>query len=115
MRKKRSQVKTDPELMRQLETTATEDELVQAVFTLRLPTKQLLVPRRVEEVTHEVLERVSQQMGIDAAEVNIFRNLGAFAISAPSSFIRELLSEPEIASAISNEKQQPAPFSKTGS
>lgn len=108
MNKKRAQVKTDPKLLRQLEITTTEDELVQAVFTLRLPTKQLLVPRRVEEVTYKVLERVSQQMGVDAAEVNIFRNLGAFAISAPSSFIRELLSEPEIASAISNEQNEHA-------
>jgi hypothetical protein len=105
MSKKRTRVKTDPELIRQLDQTASNEDMVEAVFTLRLSTKQLLAPTRVEEVTNKVLDRVSQQIGIDAKEVNIFRNLGAFVISAPPSFIRELLSEPEIASAIAN--QQP--------
>jgi hypothetical protein len=102
---KRKGVKTDPELIRQLDQTASSEDLVEAVFTLRLSNKQLLAPMRVEEVTQKVLDRVSQQVGIDAKEVNIFRNIGAFVISAPPSFIRELLSEPEIASAIAN--QQP--------
>lgn len=115
MNKKRAPVKTDPELLRQIETKTSNDELVQAVFTLRLPSKQLLVPKRVEEVTHKVLDRVSQQMGVDAAEVNIFRNLGAFAISAPSSFIRELLLEPEIASAIANQQHEQIRMSKGNS
>lgn len=105
MSKRRPRVKTDPELMRQLDQTASNEDMVEAVFTLRLSTKQLLAPTRVEEVTQKVLDRVSQNVGIDAKEVNIFRNLGAFIISAPPSFIRELLSEPEIASAIAN--QQP--------
>lgn len=102
MRKRHARVKTDPELIKQLNQTGSNEDLVEAVFTLRLSTKQLLAPMRVEEVTQQVLDRVSQQVGIDAKEVNIFRNIGAFVISAPPSFIRELLSEPEIASAVAN-------------
>ncbi len=104
MKKKNNAVKTDPELLRQLETAAAGQELIQAVFTLRLPTQRAVAPERVEKLTNEVLERVAIDVG-PAEKVNIFRNLGAFSIAARSPVIRALLKEPEIASAVAN--QQP--------
>ena len=105
MRKKQTRVKTDPELRRQLKAENSDQQLVQAVFTLRTSTLKTTTPTHVEELTHEVLDRVADEIGVEAKEINIFRNLGAFAVSAPSTFIRALLTEPEIASATAN--QQP--------
>lgn len=106
MRTKRTRVKTDPELKRQLKAENSDQELVQAVFTLRLSARKTATPTHVEEMTHEVLERVAGEIGIKAKEINIFRNLGAFAVSAPPNFIRALLTEPEIATATANQQQE---------
>lgn len=106
MSKKRTRVKTDPELLRQLETKSANQELVQAVFTLRLSTRKTVNPTNVEALTNEVLDRVADEIGVEAEEINIFRNLGAFAVSAPPTFIRALLTEPEIATATANEQPE---------
>lgn len=107
MNKKRIGAKTDPELLRELDAKSASQELVQAVFSLRLPMSKLTAPRAVEEVTNEVLDRVARNVGTPASEVNVFRNIGAFAISARPAFIRALLAEPEIASAMANRPSQP--------
>ena len=106
MSKKQTRVKTDPELRRQLKAENSDQEMVQAVFTLRTSTLKAATPTNVEEVTHEVLNRVADEVGVEAEEINIFRNLGAFAVSAPPDFIRALLTEPEIASATANRQQE---------
>ena len=106
MSKKQTRVKTDPELRRQLKAENSDMEMVQAVFTLRPSTLKAATPTKVEEVTQEVLDRVADEIGVKAEEINIFRNLGAFAVSAPPDFIRALLTEPEIASATANRQQE---------
>jgi hypothetical protein len=106
MSKKRSRVRTDPELKRQLNAGESNQDLVQAVFTLRLSTRQTEAPTHVEELTQKVLDRVADEVGVEAKEINIFRNLGAFALSAPPDFIRALLTEPEIATATANQQQE---------
>lgn len=107
MNKKRVGTKTDPELLRELEAKSASQELVQAVFSLRLPMRKLTTPQTVERVTNEVLDRVTRNVGTPAKEVNVFRNIGAFAVSARPAFIRALLAEPEIASAMANRPSQP--------
>ena len=106
MSKKRSRVRTDPELKRQLKAGKSNQNLVQAVFTLRLSTRQTDIPTHVEELTQKVLDRVADEVGVKAQEINIFRHLGAFALSAPPPFIRALLTEPEIATATANQQQE---------
>ena len=106
MSKKRSRVRTDPELKRQLKAENSDEELVQAVFTLRLPSRRAVKPKNVEELTQQVLDRVADEVGVQAEEINIFRNLGAFALSAPPNFIRALLTEPEIATATANQQTE---------
>jgi len=106
MSTKRTQAKTDPELKRQLKAGKSKEDLVQAVFTLHLSTRQTDEPTHVEEMTQKVLDRVADEVGIEAKEINIFRNLGAFAVSASPDFIRALLSEPEIATATANQQQE---------
>jgi len=106
MSKKRSRVRTDPELKRQLKVENSDQEMVQAVFTLRLPSRRTVKPTHVEELTYEVLDRVADEVGVEAEEINIFQNLGAFALSAPPDFIRALLTKPEIATATANQQQE---------
>ena len=104
MRNRRA--KADPELMRQLDAVAARDESVEAVFTLRPDDSSRAAsgPERTEEVASRVLARVKERVGLDADEVNIFRNFGSFAVSAPARFVRELLTQPEIASAMANRR-----------
>lgn len=101
--------KVDPQLLQQLNTVGASRSMVQAVFQLRLPPARLLSPEAVEGTVQTVLSRVKQEVGEEAHEVNIFRNLGAFVVSAHAPFIRALMKEPEIASATANvqhERQQ---------
>lgn len=105
--KENKQVKTDPELLKQINTVAAEEKPVEAVFMLR-PDKAAQIaasPERTEELTHKILERVEKRVGATPKQVNIFRNLGTFAISAGPGFLRELLTQPEIASAMANRQQ----------
>jgi hypothetical protein len=100
--------KIDPELIRQLEeTAANEQHTVEAVIRLKPDDASQIVPtpERTEALTKELLERVKKQVGKPALRYNVFKNLGSFVVSAPSSFIRELISQPEVAAAVAN--QQP--------
>lgn len=107
MRKKTSTTRTDPELVRQLKAAAADERSVEAVFRLHPddPSDVAPSPERTEELTHEVLQRVKDRTGGCEERLNVFRHMGAFAVSADPAFIAELLSEPEIAAAVAN--QQP--------
>jgi len=106
MRKKQIHAKTDPELLRQLEDGAASQSLIQAVFTLRSSEQKAVSPEQVEKLTQKVLDRVARIVGTPASEVNIFRNLGAFVVSAQAPFIRALLTDPDIASAMANRQSK---------
>ena len=97
-----TRAKADPELLKQLRASARAEKPVEAVFTLRLPKGLGSGPRRVDQLARKILDRVAGSAGAGAFEVNVFANLGAFAISAPPQFVRALLKEPEISSAVAN-------------
>ncbi len=114
-------MKTDPELLRQLDALAASQEPVQAVFYLRPAgaLEKTLPPEQVEETTRAILERVEKRVGATAQDVNVFRNLSSFVVSAGAAFVRELLKQPEIASAMANrqpaaEPTEPSPRAATG-
>lgn len=98
---KRQRSKVDPELVRQLDRAAQAVDPVQAVFTLRTSGRPL-PPDRVTSIVHQLVERASAATGQPKVDLNVFSNLGAFAISAPPDVIRTLLAEPEIATATAN-------------
>jgi hypothetical protein len=103
----RKQVKVDPALLERINSVAADDEPIEAIFMLR-PDDQAQIavpPERTEALAQEVLQRVKARVGSDANRVNVFRNLGTFTISAKPAFIRELLAQPEIASALANRQQ----------
>jgi hypothetical protein len=101
------QVKVDPELVKQINNVAADDESVEAIFMLRPddPKQIAAPPERTEELTKQILQRVEAQVGSGPNRVNIFRNLGTFTVSAKPAFLRELLTQPGLASAMANKQQ----------
>ncbi len=104
MSKKTAKVKTDPELLRQIDSVVASDEPIQAVFTLALPIKQLLNPRTVEESAKKLVEKVANEVGESPQEMNVFENLGTFVVSANASFIRQMLTQSGISAAMANKQ-----------
>jgi len=122
------EAKIDPELIRQIgsEEIASSTRPVEAVFRLHSddPSTPVSDPEKTTEMVHEVLNRVKRRTGIEPARVNVFHNLGSFAIAAKPLFLTELMAEPEIASAMANRqpahafiepiRKQPVPISQIG-
>lgn len=99
--------KTDAELMKQLNKASASEKAVEAVVRLKPDDASQIVPaaERTEELAKQLLERVGRQSGKSVSRYNVFRNLGSFVVSAHPAFIRELMSQPEVASVLAN--QQP--------
>jgi hypothetical protein len=97
----------DPELLRQINSAGTNNGSIQAVFSLDLPLKKLLDSDLVEETTNQVLKRAEKEAGCKPKGVNVFKNLGSFAVSADASFIRTIIDDPDIASAVANNQPEP--------
>src|ERR1700704_4911467 len=99
-----SGAKIDPELLRQLKDTAADARTVEAVVRLQPddPTQIVPAPERTAELVSQLLDRVKQRVGSKEARYNIFRNLGSFVVSANPEFIRELISQPEVATVAAN-------------
>jgi len=96
--------KIDPELLRQLNAVAADNETVEAVVRLNPdnPAEIVPSPERTEELAREVLQRVAKRVGNPVMKHNVFSNLGSFVVSAPTKFVRELIEQPEVAAAVAN-------------
>ena len=96
----------DPTLLQLLESAeaAASADAVEAVCLLEGAVS--LPPDQTERVAREVLERVAGQVGEAARRYKVFRNLGSFVVSASAGFVRELLKQPEIQSAVANRRQE---------
>lgn len=57
---------------------------------------------KAEQITKQLLDRVSTTVGQSPDRYNVFRNLGYFVVSANPSFIKELSSQPEVVSIVAN-------------
>jgi hypothetical protein len=103
-------VKVDAELAQQMQDAASANEPMQVVFRLRpdVPGKLATSPEKTEQLAQELTQRVSEKTGMQVGKVNVFRNLGSFFVSAAPGFIRELINQPEIASAIANRRRESA-------
>jgi hypothetical protein len=100
--------KTDPELVRQLNEATADGGAVEAVVKLHPddPTEIVPSPERTEALTRQVLHRVKKRVGSSETRYNVFRNLGSFVVSAPREFVRELIAQPEVASAMANRQSE---------
>jgi hypothetical protein len=107
---RRSKVKIDPELRRQLDqAAASKPAAVEAVLRLRQPTRRSSRPRvqeAAQDVARDLLARVAGEMGAAASDYdfNVFPNLGYLVLSAPAGFVERVLHQPEVASASANRR-----------
>ena len=100
MTAKRSPTKIDPELTTQLDAADPDDAPVQAVVYLRSGSKG--GPAAVSKRADQVIASASTKAGTEPSRVNVMRYLGTVAIEAPASFVRALLDEDDIESALAN-------------
>jgi hypothetical protein len=96
--------KVDPELLRQLDAAAAAASPVEVVVALR-PHGQdagILTPEQTERLSRQLLERTERRTGVGAQAVNVFQHLGSFLVVAEPAFLKELLAQPEVRSAVAN-------------
>jgi hypothetical protein len=97
--------KIDPALATELDAADAGDTMVEAVVRLhRDATTGPLKPEVTESRAQELIQRVHQDVGADPQLVNVFRNLGSFVVVAVPGFIRHLISQPEVESAVANRR-----------
>jgi hypothetical protein len=102
MTDKQKRTRVDPELTRQLDeaSASAADPTVQAVFYLHSGAKG--APDDVTRSANHAIEGAKAKAGTEPSRVNVMRNLGTMAVEAPASFLRALIEEPEVASALAN-------------
>jgi glyoxylase-like metal-dependent hydrolase (beta-lactamase superfamily II) len=99
------QRRADDELRQQLAQAAADGIPVEAVFVLRSPPgRPAPDPAQTDALARELVDRVRRSTGHSPQDVNVFRNLGRFVVSADATFVRELLAQPEIDAAIANRR-----------
>lgn len=96
--------KTHDELIRQLETAETKNHGVEAVFSIHSPDpdQKFATPEQTESVVKMLIERLEVETGESPEDYNIFKNLGTFAVAASPRFVRRIMAQSEIASALAN-------------
>ena len=107
----RTPARVDPELTRQLDEADATDAAVQVVVFLRSGKRG--GPDAVTRGATHAIESAKARSGTEPSRVNVMRNLGTVALEAPASFVRALLDETEVESALAN--VQPADDAGTGS
>lgn len=101
----KGQVKTDPELLRQI--SAAQDSMKPVVGIVRIRPEDSATltnsPQRTDEIIRKVFDRVEKKVGTTVNRLNVLRNLGMVVVSAEPKFMSELLKQPEIISAMANQ------------
>lgn len=100
MADKRKRTRVDPELIRQLDEASSADRPVQAVVYLR--SGRTGAPDDVTHEANKILEAAKARAGTEPSRVNVMRNLGTMAVEAPASFVRALIDESGVISALAN-------------
>ena len=92
--------RVDPELTRQLDDVSADDSPVQAVVYLEAG--EGMSPDEVSAAAQRLIESTTSKTSTAPSRVNVLKNLGVMAVEAPASFVRSLIEEPGVASAIAN-------------
>jgi len=92
----------DPELRKQL-AKVPATELVEATVTLDAGPARAYIPSdEVKSQVREILREVGREVGEAYEDMNVFENLGSFAIRARPALLKALLKRPEVAAAMAN-------------
>lgn len=100
MTDRHAKTKVDPELTRQLDDVSADDGPVQAVVYLEFGER--MSPDEVSAAAQRLIESATSKAATAPSRVNVLKNLGIVAVEAPASFVRSLIEEPGVASAIAN-------------
>jgi hypothetical protein len=95
--------RTDPELQRQIEAAATTGQPVGAVYTLEGDPAVLPAPEEVQARVARLLDKVHAQTGQKPGDVQVFGNIGSFAVSGPAEFVERLAQQPEVVTATASQ------------
>jgi DNA polymerase II small subunit/DNA polymerase delta subunit B len=101
--------KVHPELADQLARAGTS--LLQAVVQLRATYDPDAIPSpdEVTKLANMVLERVATTVGHSASRTNVLRNVASLIVEADPKFMRALIQQPEVVSALPNQTTE-SPF-----
>jgi hypothetical protein len=106
---KMTRAKIDEHLSSQL-SASPGDSQIEAVVTLHPddPAQAAPTPERTEEMARQLVDRVTRSAGVAPKTVNVFKYLGSFSIAADAKFISSLVEQPEVKSAMGNQRQRDA-------
>ncbi len=100
-------IKIDTILEKQLSVAGTGP--VEAVVMLE-PGDGALVPtpEKTKELADNIVGRACREVKAnpDDVDYNVFEQMGSFAISAPVTVLRHILSQPEVAGALANQQER---------
>jgi hypothetical protein len=94
--------RTDPELLRQLDAAKVSGRPVQIVVQLHRPKGVPPVPEDVEEQTRRAVSRATAATGEAPVDVHVMGRVAAAYVQGSERFLRELVAQPEVASAVAN-------------
>lgn len=96
----------DPLLQDQLARASGQHSSVAATFTLRNRSSDVLSPKETHSVVKKMLDRIAIQTRTKPSVINVFPHIQSFAVSASPMFVKQLLLQPEIDSAMANEQEE---------
>lgn len=85
------------------------DSLVRAVVQLRPTEQPATEATRGDDfgvLARQVLDRVAETVGHTAKRTNILRNAESIILEADSTFLREMIKQPEIVSALPSQTKE---------
>jgi non-canonical (house-cleaning) NTP pyrophosphatase len=100
----RSKAKKDPELVRQLDRARNSGEPVRAVVSVRRTRGEAPQPAQIEELVRDAFERTSEATGQQPDDYHVFGRMASAYVTAPADFITALVDQPEIESAVANQR-----------
>jgi len=95
--------RADTELQRQIAAASGTGRPVAAVYTMQADPAALPAADEVETQVARLLEKVREQTGQKPEDVQVFGNIGSFAVSAPAEFVARLAQQPEVAGATASQ------------
>jgi hypothetical protein len=94
---------TDPELLRQLDDARGSGATVEAVLRLERRPGERPVPSAVHDQADRAIRRAAEASGETPADVHVMANMATAYVAGTEKFLRELMAQPEVASAVANE------------
>ncbi|KAA0096009.1 hypothetical protein CIW49_20930 [Mycolicibacterium sp. P1-18] len=94
---------TDPELLRQLDDARASGGTVEAVLRLECPPGERPVPDTVRDQADRAIRRATEASGETPVDVHVMANMSTAYVAGTERFLRELMAQPEVASAVANE------------